>query len=99
VCANLFFAIINREMSVQGKKRDRFDLGATAYGQAGPGIYAAPTYVCPICRKPFTVEALDDGRLSKEHVPRFRLIDSLTEVHHTPFGTTQQFMYCFCVIE
>jgi hypothetical protein len=25
--------------------------------------------VCPICRKPFTVEALDDGRLSKEHVP------------------------------
>ena len=28
-----------------------------------------PTYVCPICRKPFTVEAVDDGRLSKEHVP------------------------------
>ena len=67
--ANLFFAIINLEMSVQEKKRDWFDLGAKAYGQACPGIYAAPTYVCPICRKPFTVEALDDGRLSKEHVP------------------------------
>ena len=58
---NSFFAIINLEMSVQGKKRDWFDLGAKAYSQACPGIYAAPTYVCPICRKPFTVEALDDG--------------------------------------
>ncbi|MSV34464.1 MAG: hypothetical protein EXQ47_02535 [Bryobacterales bacterium] len=28
-----------------------------------------PTYVCPICLNPFSVEALDDGRLSKEHVP------------------------------
>jgi HNH endonuclease len=56
-------------MSVQGKKRDWFDLGATAYAQVCPGVYAAPTYVCPICRTPFTVEALDDGRLSKEHVP------------------------------
>jgi len=63
----LFFAIINLEMSVHGKKRDWFDLGARAYSQACPGIYAEPTYVCPICRKPFTVEALDDGRLSKEH--------------------------------
>jgi hypothetical protein len=53
-------------MSVQEKKRDWFDLGAKAYSQECPG---APTYVCPICRKPFTVEALDDGRLSKEHVP------------------------------
>lgn len=67
--ANLFFAIINLEMSVQEKKRDWFDLGAMAYRQACPGIYAAATYVCPICRKPFTVEALDDGRPSKEHVP------------------------------
>ena len=69
VCANLFFAIINLEMSARAKKRDWFDLGAMAYRQACPGIYAAATYVCPICRKPFTVEALDDGRLSKEHVP------------------------------
>jgi hypothetical protein len=69
VCANLFFAMINLEMSAQAKKRDWFDLGAMAYRQACPGIYAAATYVCPICRKPFTVEALDDGRLSKEHGP------------------------------
>jgi SAM-dependent methyltransferase len=30
---------------------------------------------------------------------RFRLIDSLKEFHETPFGTTQQFLYCFCVVE
>jgi hypothetical protein len=69
VFANLFFAIINLEMSVQGKKRDWFDLGARAHSQACPGVYAEPTHGCPICRKPFTVEALDDGRLSKAHVP------------------------------
>lgn len=27
---------------------------------------------------------------------RFTLIDSSTELHATPFGTTQQFLYCFC---
>ena len=69
MCGNLFFAIIAVEMPVEGKKRDWFDLGATAYAQACPGMYAVPTYVCPICRNPFTVEALDDHRLSVEHVP------------------------------
>jgi SAM-dependent methyltransferase len=29
----------------------------------------------------------------------FHLIESSTEVHHTPFGTTQQFLYCFCRME
>lgn len=29
----------------------------------------------------------------------FHLIDSSTEIHHTPFGTTQQFLYCFCRME
>lgn len=56
-------------MRSHGKSRAWFDLGATGYSQACPGLYAEPTYVCPICRNPFTVEALDDGRLSKEHVP------------------------------
>ncbi|MBX3280575.1 MAG: class I SAM-dependent methyltransferase [Acidobacteria bacterium] len=26
----------------------------------------------------------------------FRLIDSATEMHHTPFGTDQEFVYCYC---
>lgn len=88
MCANLFLEIINVEMSVQGKKRDWFNLGAKACSQAYPGIYAAPTYVCPICRKPFTVEALDDGRLSKEHVPPqsvggYELLLTCTECNNT----------------
>lgn len=29
----------------------------------------------------------------------FELIDSATEIHHTPFGTTQQFLYCFCRLD
>jgi hypothetical protein len=30
---------------------------------------------------------------------RFRLPDSFKELHHTPFGTTQQFLYCLCRVE
>jgi len=26
----------------------------------------------------------------------FKLIDTTTEIHHTPFGTDQQFIYCYC---
>jgi len=29
----------------------------------------------------------------------FHLIESSTEIHETPFGTTQQFLYCFCRME
>src|SRR3990172_6048722 len=31
--------------------------------------------------------------------PRFRLVEHATELHQTPFGTTQQFLYCFCKVE
>jgi 2-polyprenyl-3-methyl-5-hydroxy-6-metoxy-1,4-benzoquinol methylase len=30
---------------------------------------------------------------------RFRLLDSCKEMHHTPSGTVQQFLYCLCRIE
>jgi 2-polyprenyl-3-methyl-5-hydroxy-6-metoxy-1,4-benzoquinol methylase len=30
---------------------------------------------------------------------RFRLVESLKELHRTPFGTTQQFVYCYCKVE
>ncbi|GAC1318203.1 MAG: class I SAM-dependent methyltransferase [Collimonas sp.] len=29
----------------------------------------------------------------------FRLVESVIELHQTPFGTTQQFLYCYCKIE
>lgn len=29
----------------------------------------------------------------------FRLVGSSTEMHQTPFSTTQQFLYCYCRVE
>jgi 2-polyprenyl-3-methyl-5-hydroxy-6-metoxy-1,4-benzoquinol methylase len=41
----------------------------------------------------------DVDSLQAEFGPRFRLIESMTELHHTPFGTTQQFLYCCFIVE
>ena len=30
---------------------------------------------------------------------RFRLVKSSKELHRTPFGTTQQFLFCYCKVE
>jgi 2-polyprenyl-3-methyl-5-hydroxy-6-metoxy-1,4-benzoquinol methylase len=30
---------------------------------------------------------------------RFRLVESSKELHRTPFGTTQQFLFCYCKVE
>ncbi len=41
----------------------------------------------------------DAKSLHKEFGVRFHLLGSSKELHQTPFGTTQQFLYCFCRIE
>lgn len=41
----------------------------------------------------------DAESLHSEFGLRFRLVDSSKEVHQTPFGTTQQFLYCYCLVE
>jgi SAM-dependent methyltransferase len=46
-----------------------------------------------------SVERYDADSLHGEFGRRFRLIDSTKELHQTPFGTAQQFLYCFCVVE
>jgi 2-polyprenyl-3-methyl-5-hydroxy-6-metoxy-1,4-benzoquinol methylase len=38
----------------------------------------------------------DAGSLHDEFGTRFRLVESSKELHETPFGTTQQFLYCYC---
>jgi len=38
----------------------------------------------------------DAGSLHREFGERFHLVESSKEVHHTPFGTMQQFLYCYC---
>jgi len=46
-----------------------------------------------------SVQRYSAESLHEEFGRRFRLIDSIHEMHETPFGTTQQFLYCFCVVE
>jgi 2-polyprenyl-3-methyl-5-hydroxy-6-metoxy-1,4-benzoquinol methylase len=41
----------------------------------------------------------DADSLHEEFGVRFRLLDSFKELHNTPFGTTQQFLYCLCRVE
>lgn len=50
---------------------------------------------------PEKCSGLDVIRYDAEHLhhqfgSKFKLIKSNTEIHHTPMGTTQQFLYCFC---
>lgn len=42
------------------------------------------------------VQRYDADTLHDEFGAQFELTDHLTELHETPFGTTQQFVYCFC---
>jgi SAM-dependent methyltransferase len=38
----------------------------------------------------------DAESMHREFGNDFELVDTTTEVHHTPFGTDQQFIYCYC---
>lgn len=38
----------------------------------------------------------DSDGLHSEFGARFQLLEHLTEVHETPWGSPQQFLYCFC---
>ena len=40
----------------------------------------------------------DSESLHREFGARFRLLESSSELHQTPFGTTQQFLYCHCTL-
>lgn len=41
----------------------------------------------------------DADSLHDQFGARFRLIESSQELHETPQGTTQQFLYCYCRVE
>jgi ubiquinone/menaquinone biosynthesis C-methylase UbiE len=41
----------------------------------------------------------DANSLHDQFGARFHLVESSQELHQTPFGTTQQFLYCYCRIE
>ena len=41
----------------------------------------------------------DTDSLHGEFGGQFRLMESSKELHQTPFGTTQQFLYCYCRLD
>lgn len=41
----------------------------------------------------------DAEALHGEFGGEFRLVESSKELHRTPFGTTQQFLYCYCRLD
>jgi 2-polyprenyl-3-methyl-5-hydroxy-6-metoxy-1,4-benzoquinol methylase len=41
----------------------------------------------------------DAESLHSEFGARFRLVESSKELHRTPFGATQRFLYCYCRVE
>lgn len=41
----------------------------------------------------------DADSLHREFGVQFRLLETLKELHQTPFGTLQQFLYCHCKVE
>ena len=41
----------------------------------------------------------DAESLYGEFGGQFRLVESSNELHETPFGTTQQFLYCYCRLD
>ena len=41
----------------------------------------------------------DADSLHQQFGARFRLLESTRELHKAPFGTTQQFVYCHCLLE
>lgn len=45
------------------------------------------------------VVTYDAQSLHDQFGVRFRLIESSKELHRTPFGTMQQFLYCYCRVE
>ena len=45
------------------------------------------------------VVTYDAESLHREFGVLFRLLGSSKELHQTPFGTVQQFLYCYCRME
>lgn len=65
--------------------------GHVIVGTFGPG---GPTKCSGLDAMRYDAESLHG-----EFGPSFRLIESSKELHKTPSGSTQQFLYCYCVVE
>ena len=82
--------------------RDRVAYVRQAVRAVKPGghvIVSAFGLEGPVKCSGLEVVRYDAESLHAEFGARFRLIKSSKELHQTPFGTTQQFLYCYCVVE
>jgi hypothetical protein len=53
----------------------------------------------PVVHVIVTTFGPDPGRLYDQFGSAFRLVDHGTELHQTPSGAIQQFVYCYCRFE
>ena len=53
----------------------------------------------PVKCSGLNVVRYDANSLHDEFGERFRLLGTSAELHETPFGTVQQFLYCYCRFE
>ncbi len=53
----------------------------------------------PTKRSGLDVVRYDAESLHREFGVHFRMLGGSTELHRTPFGTIQQFLYCWCRVE
>jgi len=65
--------------------------GRVIIGTFGPGG--------PVKCSGLSTVRYDVNSLQAEFGSRFLLSESVTELHQTPFGTTQQFLYCCFMVE
>lgn len=78
----------DRRRYVQAVKRAVKTGGHVIVASFGPG---GPERCSGLEVVRYSPEAMHD-----EFGADFELVDSTTETHHTPFGTDQQFTYCYC---
>jgi 2-polyprenyl-3-methyl-5-hydroxy-6-metoxy-1,4-benzoquinol methylase len=72
---------------------------ASAVKQGGHVIISAFGPEGPTKCSGLDVMRYDADTLHDEFGSRFRLVESSSEIHDTPFGTQQQFVYCYCTLQ
>ena len=72
---------------------------ATAVKPGGHVIVSTFGLEGPLKCSGLDVVRYDADSLHQQFGTSFRLVESRKEIHETPFGTTQQFVYCYCTVE
>jgi ubiquinone/menaquinone biosynthesis C-methylase UbiE len=80
--------------------RQRYvNLAARSVRRNGHVIVATFGPKGPVQCSGLPVVRYDADALHGEFGARFRLLGHIDELHHTPAGRTQQFLYCYCQLE